>query len=668
MRIAIDTGGTFTDCVYWKRGELRVVKLASTPDDPGRSMLEAVLTAQADVLESATTRAAAASSQKPSLELRHGTTVGTNALLERKGARIAFVTTAGFEDVLFIGRQARPKLYRWNAQREAPLVQPSMCFGVRERVASDGSVLTAVSDDELRRLVAAVGHAEPQAIAVSLLFAFANPASERAVVAALRHIGVPVSASHEVLPEFREYERASTLSINAYLAPVMEGYLRRLQERLAGEGARLSIMQSSGGIVSGEVAAREPVRTILSGPAGGVIGALEVARRAGFERILTFDMGGTSTDVALIETGKPLETTNESQIAGLPVAVPMLDIHTVGAGGGSLARFDAGGMLLVGPQSAGAVPGPACYGRGLEPTVTDANLVLGRLHPEHFLGGAMRLDQERACTVLERARGSLPGVEAFAEGIVRLADVHMESALRKISIERGHDPRDFALVSFGGAGPLHACSLARALGIRTVVVPRAPGALSALGILESDVVREFSRTVMLPPGDRRIEKHFAEVERAGLREMRREGWEPVAERRVDLRYAGQGYELTVPWSERAVSEFHRLHARRYGYADESRAIEVVNVRLRLIARSQQTTARRKQLRARSGDGRQALLGRWRVYDAGRWRSTMLYDRAKLRSGDRLQSPAVVVEYSATTYLPPGCDAQVDAESNLIIRV
>lgn len=615
------------------------------------------------------------------LEVRHGTTVGTNALLERKGGRVAFVTTEGFEDTIFIGRQARPQLYAWTVRRASPLVEAGMCFGVRERVASDGTILKTADAAELERLRAAVMAAHPESVAVSLLFAFANPANERAVVEALEGLGVPVSASHRILPEFREYERGSTVTINAYLAPVMEGYLRRLQAQLAGRGASLQIMQSSGGIVSAEVAAREPVRTILSGPAGGVMGALEVARRAGLERILTFDMGGTSTDVALLEVAKPLETTSEAEIAGLPVAVPMLDIHTVGAGGGSLARFDAGGMLVVGPESAGAVPGPACYGRGEQPTVTDANLLLGRIDAEHFLGGGMRLEVERTRALFERAKGRVATVEAFAEGIVRLAEARMESALRKISIERGHDPGEFALLSFGGAGPLHACGLARALGIPEVVVPEAPGALSALGILECDVVREFSRTVMLAPVDARIEKEFREVERAGLGEMRAEGLAAVVERRLDMRYAGQGYELTVACgrdaraAREAVGEFHRLHARRYGYADEARAVEVVNVRVRLIAASAAgsgTTAGsgsgagKKALRR--GDARQAVLKRTRVYAEGRWHAATLYARERLRPGDRLRSPAVVVEYSATTYLPAGSAARVDGLGNLRVEL
>lgn len=630
MRIAIDTGGTFTDCVYVADGRLRVLKLPSTPANPARAVLDAV--GQITGGEAA--------------EIRHGTTVGTNALLERKGALVAFVTTAGFEDVIAIGRQARPKLYDLFFTKEPSLASDEMRFGVAERVASDGTVLRAVEEAELRALADAIRSKGPESIAVSLLFSFANPANEQAVAAALRELGVPVSVSHEILPEFREYERGSTVVINAYLAPKMQMYLEQLDGAIREEGSRLHVMQSSGGIIPGGVAVREPVRTILSGPAGGVVGALAVARAAGFSRILTFDMGGTSTDVALVEIETGLRTTSEFQIMGLPVAVPMLDIHTVGAGGGSIASFDRGGALKVGPESAGAEPGPICYGRGEQPTVTDANLLLGRLDAEGLLGGAMKLDEARARAFFERAKGALASVEAFAQGIVRVADSHMEQVLRKISVEQGRDPRDFVLVSFGGAGPLHACALARALAIPKVLVPQHPGALSAYGILVSDVVRDYSRTVMLKPGDEGIERHLAE-----LAMMDQEG---IAVSSLDLRYAGQGYELNVPWTSGFVEDFHHLHEQRYGYADRKRPVEVVNVRVRRIVATERIEARREALSG--GDGKQA-----RIDDT-------LYERSRLRAGDSFAGPAVIVEYSATTYVPADARVQVDELANLVIQV
>jgi N-methylhydantoinase A len=487
---------------------------------------------------------------------------------------------------------------------------------------------------------------------VSLLFGFANPANEKAVAATLAQIGVPVSVSHEILPEFREYERGSTVLINAYLAPKMQSYLTALDAGLRARGSSLFVMQSSGGITSAAVAAREPVRTILSGPAGGVVGAAHVAKVAGFPRILTFDMGGTSTDVALLTADGGLRTTSEYQILGMPVAVPMLDIHTVGAGGGSLASFDRGGALKVGPQSAGADPGPICYGKGELPAVTDANLLLGRIEPDGFLGGGMKLDEARTREFMTRAMGTLPNVESFAEGIVRVVDANMVQALRKISVEQGHDPRDFVLVSFGGAGPLHLCALAKALRIPKVLVPRMPGALSAYGILISDVVRDTSRTVMLSPGDEKLAAHFAEL--------------GEGERSLDLRYEGQGYELNVPWSGDFVARFHEVHRQRYGYSDSKRPIEIVNVRVRTI----QTTSREEETSEplQAGNGEQAVKRLKQIYFDGAWQTGKVYARDLLKAGDTFPGPAVIVEYSATTFVEPGAKVSVDGFRNLVIEL
>lgn len=650
MRIAIDTGGTFTDCVYVSDGRIQVLKVPSTPADPGQAVLRAV----------------AQISEGKQAEVRHGTTVGTNALLERKGARVAFVTTQGFEDTIAIGRQARPKLYDLFFTKPEPLAPRELCFGVKERTGADGAALCLLEGEELSRLKQQVESAGVESIAISLLFAFANPLNERTVVETLRSLGIPVSASHEILPEFREYERGSTVVINAYLAPKMERYLNTLDSGLRAQSSSLHVMQSSGGIIPASVAAREPVRTILSGPAGGLIGALTVARAAGFEKILTFDMGGTSTDVALVSTDGPLRTTTEYQIQGLPVAVPMLDIHTVGAGGGSLASFDRGGALKVGPQSAGADPGPICYGRGERPTVTDANLVLGRLHPDWFLGGGMKLHEARARAYLRQAKGAIETVEEYSEGIVRVADSHMEKALRRISVEQGHDPRDFVLVSFGGAGPLHAVALARALQISKVLVPNMPGALSAYGILVSDVVRDYSRTVMLAPEDPSLERHFRELEETGQREMHAEGFTGTAMRTADVRYSGQGYELPVPWSADCIQQFHRLHEQRYGYADVTRAVEVVNVRVRLVAATEPLTLQKHELH--NSAGAQAVIAKQTVFFAGEWLPSTIYDRDRLHAGERFTGPSIIVEYSATTFVPPGCAVYLDEYKNLVIEV
>ncbi len=650
MRIAIDTGGTFTDCVYVAQGALRVLKLPSTPHDPGQAVLRAITEAAGDL----------------PAHVRHGTTVGTNALLERKGARVAFITTAGFEDTIAIGRQARPKLFDLLFEKEPPLAPAELCFGLDERTACDGSILRKPSDGSLRELVERVQAAQPEAIAVSLLFSFVNPENERAASAVLRETGLPVSVSHEILPEFREYERGSTVLINAYLAPKMQRYLEQLEAGLRARNSTLHVMQSSGGILPAAFAGREPVRTILSGPAGGVVGAMAVAKAAGIQHILTFDMGGTSTDVALIDGQSGPKLSKESRVLGMPVAVPMLDIHTVGAGGGSIASFDAAGALRVGPESAGADPGPVCYGRGSHPTVTDANLVLGRLDRDFFLRGSIQLNERRARDVLDASKRNLPNVEIFAEGIIKVANSRMEKALRRISIEQGHDPRDFVLVSFGGAGPLHACALARALRIPKVLVPYSPGALSAYGILVSDVVRDFSRTVMTQPGEPRLLAHFDELEMLAARETQAEGLTGITTRSLDLRYAGQGYELTVDWNDRFVEQFHQLHEQRYGYADRARAVEVVNVRVRFAAPTEQTPV--AAFGSDGSNGGSALLKTKPVFCDGEWRNTFIYDRQRLQPGDCFAGPAIVVEYSATTFVPPGARFTVDDQSNLVIEV
>ncbi len=650
LTIAIDTGGTFTDCVYRVGKRISVLKFPSTPDDPSRVILEAVCKI-ASLVPSATA------------EVRHGTTVATNALLERKGARVAFVTTAGFEDTLAIARQSRPDLYDWNHHRPAPITD--LCFGIPERIGPDGEILVAPTPAKLDQLRRDIRKSKAESIAISLLFSFANPAHERAIANVLTPLRLPISLSSQILPEFREYERGSTVALNAYLAPRLQKYIQALEGGLAKLRTSLSIMQSSGGILSAASAAREPVRTILSGPAGGVIGALSVARAAGIDRILTFDMGGTSTDVALLDGTHEPPTSTEGQVAGLPVGVPMLDIHTAGAGGGSLAWMDTAGALQVGPQSAGAIPGPACYGRGESATVTDANLCLGRLHSDHFLGGALRLDDARACKALSAIpTKSFATLQHLAEGILRVANSRMESALRRVSVERGYDPRTFTLLAFGGAGPLHACSLAESLGIRRVLIPAAPGALSALGILDADLRREFSRTVMHTPGSPQIATAFRALETEARAAFAAQGFRPILSRSADLRYRCQGFELRVDWSANAVARFHRLHAQSYGYADPARAVEIVTLRVQAIARSRKP--RQTRASVAKPNASHAQIASHRIFEDGRWRKAALYDRALLQSGNRISGPASITELSATTYLRTGWTATVDALSNLVL--
>jgi N-methylhydantoinase A len=652
MRVAIDTGGTFTDCVYLRDGRFAVLKVFSTPQDPGMAVLNGL-------------RQIAAG---PQVVVRHGTTVGTNAMLERKGGRVAFVTTRGFEDTIAIGRQARPKLYDWFQPAPECLVKAGFRFGITERTSAEGEVVRSVDAEELQELVTTIEAADVEAIAISLLFSFANPKNESEVARELEKLGLPLSISHKILPEFREYERASTVVANAYLAPKMGAYLTKLATGVEGtyEDARLEVMQSSGGIIPARLAAAEPVRTVLSGPAGGVIGAYKLATLAGFDRIIGFDMGGTSTDVCLVDASAGgLRISNESMVSGIPIGVPMLDIHTAGAGGGSIARFDSGGMLRVGPESAGSVPGPICFGRGEQPTVTDANLALGRLDTERFLGGSVKLDLERMMHWMEKAKGSIATVEEFAAGILQVIETSMAKAIRVISVERGHDPRDFTLVAFGGGGPVHACSLARALSVPRVMVPALPGALSAVGILLADTMREYSRTVMLPV-DGSFESVFREMEDVGVEDFRAEGLTGQALRSVDLRYRGQGYELNVPFGPEMAAQFHNLHQRRYGFASETRSLEVVNVRVRMVSAAEAFEPVVQPLV--EGNGSQALVGTRPVYFDGRFHETRLYDRDRLQPGDIFAGPAIVSEYSSATVLPLGDVLRVDGLGNLLIEV
>jgi len=686
MRIAIDSGGTFTDCVFVCDGNLQIIKVASRPDAPAEAIVEAVQLATAH-----------SPSKNETHDLVCGTTVGTNALLERRGGRIALITTAGFEDVLEIGRQARAKLYDLFLQKAEPLAPSSRRFGAKERLAADGSVVQVLTAAEIRRLLRQIKKIKPDSVALCLLFSFRNPLHEKRIAHNLRSAGYAVSVSHEILPEFREYERTSTTVINAYLVPVMSSYLRdttlrisallpRQAHKKSGKNhsrpsqASVRIMQSNGGIISVEQAVREPVRTILSGPAGGVIGASHAAKLARLEKCISFDMGGTSTDVALL-TGE-LRTANEAVVAGLPVAVPMLEIHTVGAGGGSIARFDEGGSLRVGPESAGAMPGPVCYGRGLDPTVTDAHAVLGHLGDAGLLGGSFSLDIQRARSQMQRvvkqSDARFHTVEAFAQGIIAVANAVMEKAIRVISVERGHDPRDYTLIAFGGAGGLHACELAAALEMRAVLIPVFPGGLSALGILQADVVKELSQTVLLPADEmlreprplqnifKRLEAqsvHVLDAERFSRDKMR-------FQHSLDMRYLGQAYELNIPVSPiRSIGRnvtlaFHRAHEMRYGYHHENKQIEIVSVRCRATGITDKPPSQKIASRSRTQPLLPEKIMELLFYD--RTRKTALYRRDNLRAGDVFSGPTIVAEYSATTLIPPDWKVRVDNYGQLLL--
>lgn len=556
MRIGVDSGGTFTDFVAWDGSCLHSLKVRSSQRDPALAILEGL-------------------SRLPEGELVHGSTVATNALIQRSGPRTAFVATRGFEDLLDLARQNRPALYDWRPSAPRLLVAERDKHGIQERVLHDGSVLEPLDGHEARALVARLGNVE--SVAVCLLHSYVNPAHERWLGDVLREAGYSVSLSSEILPEYREYERAATTVVNAYVSPLMWRYLRSLRDGLSGRPLR--ILQSNGGSISAREASRHAVRTVLSGPAGGLVGAAAVARQLGIDRFISFDMGGTSTDVSLYD-GSPRFTT-EGSAAGMPVSIPMLDIESIGAGGGSVAYFDEGAALRVGPRSAGAEPGPVCYGVGNEITVTDANLVLGRIDSSSFLEGTIRLDAARAFEFASRAaREARTGVREFARAIVRAANARMERAIRAVSVERGHNPRDYAMICFGGAGALHACELAERLDMPKVIVPANAGVLSALGMLVADCVRDYSASVL----DQNTQVAFGKLEEQARHDMREQGFDDIGlVRTLDMRYEGQSYEINVP--ARRAHEFDAIHKRRYGYRHDGRATETVTARLQAIGRT-----------------------------------------------------------------------------------
>ena len=681
MFIGIDVGGTFTDFVLLEDGMLRVHKESTTPQDQSRAILAGL------------TRFGMLDDPPERVEIVHGTTVATNALLERQGARTALLTTAGFVDIIEIGRQNRPHLYELHQQRPPPLAPPDLRFEAVERLDIHGTVLTPLDEDALRRTAAAIASADPESLAICFLFSFRNAAHEQRAAQILSQScpGLPTSLSSDILPEYREYERTATTVINAYVRPLVSRYLARLTDALAGIPIR--VMQSNGGAMGTAQAATEPARLVLSGPAGGVVGAFRLAQMA-IEReereplsllplearIITVDMGGTSTDVALCP--RTIPRTTESEVAGLPLRLPIIDIHTVGAGGGSLAHVDAGGGLRVGPQSAGALPGPICYGRGGEqPTVTDANLILGRLDAQQFLGGSgvLTLDVAAADTALAALGERLGGLSAqeAALGVVRVANATMERAVRRVSVERGHDPRDFVLVPFGGAGPLHACDLADTLGIPRIFLPPSPGVLSALGLLMADIVYESSQALLIN-ADRLVAHPFtlqeaiSALEKLATAVLAKEGiTEPTLEMFLDIRYRGQSYELTVSLAQpatsaavqQAVDEFHAAHAVRYGYAMHDEIVEIVTLRLRGTGPGVELHLPHEPLGLPEPDV--AQMGTkpvWFRPDSPH--TSTCYARARLRPGHRFDGPAMVFQFDTTTVVAPGWTAFVDSLHNL----
>ncbi len=682
-RVGVDSGGTFTDiCLADEAtGEIRVWKVPSTPDDPSRAISDGVTEGLAT---------AAGATPADTAYFGHGTTVATNALIQHRGVATGLITTDGFRDLLEIGRQRRPHLYDLQVDKPQVLVTRDLRLEVPERLRHDGRIETPLDEAAVRAAAQRLKAAGVTAVAICFLYAYLDPRHEQRAKAIVVEV-MPdafVTASHEVAPEFREFERFSTTAVNAYLGPVLGRYVERLGPRLDELGLKgpRHITQSNGGVMSLRVASAQAVRTVLSGPATGVVGAQEVGKRSGHDNLITFDMGGTSTDVALIANGEA-RLAGEMEVHGYPLKTPMLDIHTVGAGGGSIAHLDAGGHLKVGPRSAGSVPGPVCYGLGnSEATVTDANVVLGTLHPTHLLGGRMGIDRAKAVAAVDALaqRIGLPPM-ATAQGIVSVVTANMAKAIRVISVQRGHDPRDYTLIAFGGAGPLHAARLARELDIPRVLVPRNPGILCALGLLMTDLKTNYAQTRLVRLESATLST-FAEV-LSGL-EARAAAWfeseglprdARQTRRSVDMRYVGQNYELPVAYPEglhsgeallaALKSGFEAAHRQMYGYIAEEEPIQAVTFRVEATGRVRKAEPKSYPPATRLLADSNAVLGRRDVWlpETGAITSTPVYDRERLAPGHVVAGPAIIEQMDATTVLLPGQTATVDQWLNILIE-
>ena len=657
MQAGVDIGGTFTDLVLNDQGQFKIHKLLSSPQHPAEAMLKG--------LEAVTPGGLTALTQ-----VAHGSTVATNAILERKGARTALIVTQGFRDILFIGRQNRPTLYALHPTLPPPLIPRERCYEAPERLDYRGEVLTPLDMKALARVLEQIRRDQVDSIAVCFLFSYVNPVHEQMVKQSIMKAGLvqndwQVVLSSEALPEFREYERASTVALEAYVRPVMSRYIGHLEAELP-NSASLRIMKSDGGVMQARRVRQQAIHTALSGPAAGVMGAFHVAKSAGYQQIITLDMGGTSTDVSLV-AGQP-QPRPESEIDSLPVRVRMLDIETIGAGGGSIARLDAGGALRVGPESAGANPGPVIYGQGGQRvTLSDANAILGRLDAAHFLGGAMSLDMEAGHQALrELAQQAKLNIIETAKGVVDIANVNIDRAIRRVSIARGHDPRHFTLVAFGGAGPLHACEVAGRLEIPRVLVPHAPGVLCALGLLIADVAVEYSQSVMRRASADSIARLRAkqlELAAIGQADLRREGIareDMIFNVSLDLRYEGQAYELNIPFGESVIRDFHDAHEQTYGHALRQRPVEIVNLRVNGAG-----IIDKPAFRAVRADPTAAVP--FAEKDSPRRGAIKFFKRDELAAGAVFQGEALVFQMDSTTYVPTGWQARVDGLMNLILE-
>jgi N-methylhydantoinase A len=648
IKVGIDTGGTFTDFVFSNGKDLFTHKISSTPSDPSQAIIQGLI----EILGKESKRT----------EIIHGTTVGTNALLERKGAKVGLITTKGFEDVVEIGRQNRGELYDLFWQPREPLVPRKLRFGVSERVDYEGRILKTVETEEIKKLLGKLKKLKVECIAISFLHSYKNSKNEIDAEKILSSLGVPISASSRILPEFREYERTSTIIANSYLQPKVRAYMKSLADNIP--ESRVLVMQSSGGVTSPRQAGEEPVRIIYSGPAGGVVGGYKISEMMGHKSVITYDMGGTSTDIALCDGS--LMFTTENKIDGIPITMPMLDVITIGAGGGSVAYVDSGGVLKVGPESAGADPGPACYGRGSFPTVTDANVVLGRISPKWFLGGQMKIFPEKSRSALMRLANRLNmSLVRLADGIIKVSNSNMERALRVASIGRGYDPRDFALFSFGGAGGLHACELAVGLGIKKVIFPKDPGVFSALGMLMAESFKDYSQTIFLSGKEidlDSIEKGFKAIEKKSRDDF------PSGDLRfhhfIDARYKRQSHEITIPFSDGFRKVFHGAHKKKYGYEKLHDEIEIVTLRLRAVLRSKG----RIKLPQLDNPRRKIKIDKTKLFFNNKRLEVKSYVRDDFYSGFTFEGPALVLENTSTIFIPPTFRCSVDRFGYIIARV
>lgn len=650
--VAVDVGGTFTDLIGVADGGIVALKVPSNPGAPDESVLAG--------LEQAGAQGA---------RLVHGSTVATNAVLERKGARTAFVTTEGFADIIEIGRQERPSLYDLFVRKPPPLVERRMRVEAGERVGPGGRVIRKLSRSEARRVARRCAELRVESAAVCLLFSFEYPDHEMLLCEELSRAGIRASRSSFVLPEYREYERASTTVINAFIAPVVEGHLERLGSALGPTGASMRLMHSAGGTISARAAGSRAVDLVLSGPAGGAVASRWLAALTGSGDCIGFDMGGTSTDVTLV-AGEELSITRATKIGGLPAAVPMIDIETIGAGGGSIAYVDAAGVLKVGPRSAGSDPGPACYGRSSLATVTDANVVLGRVEPSWFLGGRMKIFPARSKQAMASISPSGKAARAAA-ATLEVTLSNMEGAVKRVSVERGHDPRDFTLIAFGGAGPMHSCELAARLEIPRVLVPSYPGLFSSIGMLLAEPGRDYSRTILsgLTGAVSRIADMFKELEGQASGDMSEEGF-PIASlkmaRSLGMRYQGQSHEIEVPVTRitnvSIVKHFEDVYRTANGYLRDASEIEVVNVRVSCRARQAELPLISPPPAGRA----EPLNSRW-IYFGGKRMRSEVYARREIGGGQAVCGPALLVQDDTTTVLPPGWRAACDMMGNLVLE-